>query len=147
MPEYSLEPLQMTMDIIPNKSACVTRQGLGLRTYLSVVSSLAGVQEEIIVGQCRLEAFRSPRTSASRRGLTHMATMSTLHKQLPANQPAQLRDISRQQLPLGTSFRRTFLVGNTHCSPQVALSVVGRLALGSPPCKAQGGVQHVLTCH
>lgn len=54
----------MTMTIIVNKSACVTRLGLGLKTYLSVVSSLAGRQEEVIGGQCCLETFRSPRSSA-----------------------------------------------------------------------------------
>lgn len=53
----------MATTMVHNKSDCVTRQGLGLKTYLSVVSSLAGGQEEITGGQCCLEAFRSPRTS------------------------------------------------------------------------------------
>lgn len=52
----------MSATIILNKFACGARQGLGLKTYLSVVSFLAGRQEEIIGGQCCLQAFKSTRT-------------------------------------------------------------------------------------
>lgn len=52
----------MTTTIILNKSVCGARQGLKLKTYLSMVSFLAGRQEEIIGGQCCLQAFRSTRT-------------------------------------------------------------------------------------
>lgn len=76
---------------------------------------------------------------ASGKGLTHTATESPSHRQLPASQPAQLADISAQAAPSsGSCFGRTFLVGSAHCSPQVALSALGKLALGSLPCKAWG---------
>lgn len=52
----------MTTTIILNKSACGARKGLGLKTYLSMVSFLVGRQEEIIGGQCCLQALRSTRT-------------------------------------------------------------------------------------
>ena len=134
----------MTTTTILNKSACVTRQGLELKAYLPAVSSLAGGQEEIAGGQCCLGVFRSLRTCPALWViggfllLTHVATKSPSHRQLPASQPARLEDVSGRHLPPGTCFGRAFHVGKVHCSLQTALPAAGKLALGSLSCKAWG---------
>lgn len=137
----------MTMAIILNKSAGVTGEGLKNLPVCGVLSGRQAGRNHL--GPMLLRGFQVTKAfsclmgmwqlpPASKRGLMHMATKSPLHRQLPASQPAQPGDISGWHLPPGSSFGRTFFVGNAHCNAQLALSAAGKLDLGSPPCKAWG---------
>lgn len=103
----------MMMTTILNKSVCVTRQGLGLKTYLSVVSSLTGRQEETIGAQCCLEASISPRASPALWGCgSFLLLVGGGNCTPPLRAPRTNSCLQAGLLSLGTSQRGIFLQGD-----------------------------------